>query len=191
MPLSGELKNTDNVLIVNPVFNLRRQINSFSLVDHLEIHPALVVLTLVMSDPGPLQRQYAMLFKGQTSFKKLCKASVRPTKCFIRLESSTITSYDRLLTTLVTSLEFIAIATSFLNIIVFTLLASLCFETSVCVPLLFVLSESNSIWKYNGLSPSTWSEESSGSFTSFALHPCVLQLAPFALERLLSWLFLE
>lgn len=73
MPLSGELKSTDNVLIVNPVFNLRRQMNSFSLVDHLEIRPALVLLTLVMSDPGPLQHQYVMLFKGKHHSKSYVK----------------------------------------------------------------------------------------------------------------------
>ena len=67
--LSGELRSTARVLQVKPLFNLRRQMNSFSRVENSEFRPVFAFSEAEDS----LQFQYFMVSKGQTSLRKLCK----------------------------------------------------------------------------------------------------------------------
>ena len=127
---SGLLSRAAKVLIPNPLLSLSKQMNSWSFVDKSQFLPE-----AAFSISGEsLQFQKLMEFKGETLSRKLCSTSnwadVRPTKCFIRVESFTMFSYDRLLTTL--GAWGLEMATSFLKIIVSTFAESVYLQNTVC-----------------------------------------------------------
>ena len=82
----------ERVLTVNPLFSLRRQINSFSLEEKSLLGPVLALFVSGQSFPF----QQWMVSKGQTASRKLCKTSncggVRLMKCFVRTASRTMFS---------------------------------------------------------------------------------------------------
>ena len=71
--LSSELSNTAMVFTVNPLFNLRRHIKSFSLVENFDSFPLLPDPFSVLCPL--LEFQYTSESSGQTLSRKLCSAS--------------------------------------------------------------------------------------------------------------------